>query len=166
MLLADWFVRLAGDHGLEFGQRSSADDRFTIGDPNAFHVVADLIEAAPFLRFVASDSSHQDLVDRISMEASLRVDAADFGGTVWYSTELHEIELEFSPFSLMGPFLQRLGSQTRIAGWRRLGSSILLEFVEDTPEGWPSRSRSLRLGPRFVFIWRLLARAPAPSRRK
>ena len=119
-LLADWFVRVAGESGLEFGQRGSGGDRFTIGDPRAFHVVADFIEEAPFLRFVASDANRQDLVDDISSRASDHVDAGDFGGLAWYSTVLHEVEFGLSPFSVMGPLLQRLGSPTRIAGWRIL----------------------------------------------
>lgn len=139
MLLADWFVCLARESGLDFTQRSSSGQAFTVGDRSAFHVVAHFTENPPFLKFVASDTSRQNLVADIVTKAVSHVERGDFGGIVWYSTELPEVELRSSPFSLMGPFLQRLGSQTRIAGWRRLGNSILLEFVEEVPEGWAEK---------------------------
>jgi hypothetical protein len=139
MLLTDWFVRLAQESNLDLSQRSSNGERFTIGDQKAFHVIAHFTKEAPFLNFVASDDSRQNLIDEISAKAAGYVEARDFGGVVWYSTELHEVKIEFSPFSVMGPLLQRLGSQTRIADWRRLGTNILLEFVEEIPEGWAEK---------------------------
>jgi hypothetical protein len=36
----------------------------------------------------------------------------------------------------MGAFLEQLGNQTRIDGWRRLGGNILLQFVEELPSDW------------------------------
>jgi hypothetical protein len=140
MLLADWFICLARESDLDFGQRSSGAERYTFGEQKAFHVIADFCDEPPFLKFVAIDASRQGVIDQVAAKASEHLDSGDFGGFVWYSTALSEVKHSFSPF-LMGPLLQRLGSQTRIAGWRRLGSSIVLEFVEEIPEGWAQQNQ-------------------------
>jgi len=139
MLLADWFAHLARESGLDFAQQGTTGQAFTLGAPNAFHVTAHFIETPPFLNFVASDPHRQGIVDAIVPKAVGQVERGDFGGVVWYSTELHEVELKLFSSSFMGPFLQRLGSQTRIAGWRRLGTNILLEFTEDLPADWDEK---------------------------
>ncbi len=130
MLLADWFAHLARESDLHFNQHGTSGQAFTMGAPNAFQVTAHFIETPPFLDFVASDPDRQDVVDAIVPKALGHVERGDFGGVAWYSTELHEVEFKLFSSSLMGPFLQRLGSQTRIAGWRKLGTNILLEFNE------------------------------------
>ncbi len=140
MLLADWFSHFARESGLDLTQHGASDQAFTLGAPNAFHVTANFTDAPPFLNFVASDPGQQRVVDAIVPRAVDRVERGDFGGVVWYSTELHELEFKLSSSSFMGPFLQRLGSQTRIAGWRRLGTSILLEFTEDLPADWDKKT--------------------------
>ena len=136
MLLADWFNNLGGEFGMEFTQHSASEQAFTMGVPNAFYVTAHFTNDSPFLRFVASDASQQNLVDEIVAKAIDHVNQQDFGGLVWYSTWLNEVDLAFSSFSPMSSFLQRLGNQTRIAGWRRLGANVLLEFVEKIPPDW------------------------------
>lgn len=161
MLLADWFAQIANESGLGLNQRGSSSDRFTIGDPNGFHVVADFIDEDPFLKFSASDATRQNVIDDISTKAAVRVARGDFGGVAWYSTELHEIELQFSPFSVMGSLLHRLGGQTRIAGWRRLGSNILLEFVEEIPEGWAEQQPLL--APKTRVKVHIAAPGPGPG---
>jgi hypothetical protein len=145
MLLADWFANLAGQSGLDFEQHGSSGEAFTLGAPNAFHVTAHFIEKPPFLNFVPSDPGRQGVVDAIVREAVGRVERGDLGGRVWYSTELHEVEYKPSslPITGWGPLLQRLGNQTRILGWRRLGNEILLEFVEELPRDWDERRHCL-----------------------
>jgi hypothetical protein len=39
----------------------------------------------------------------------------------------------------MGSFVERLSIQTRIAGWRRLGANVLLEFAEELPPEWDEK---------------------------
>lgn len=135
MLVVDWFSRLAAERGFVFGQRGASREAFTLGDPRTFQVTAHFTDTPPFLTFVASDRNRQDIVDAIVPQAIRRVENGDFGGHVWYSAELHETELKLTfPFS--GPFFHRLGSQTRIVGWRRLSADVLLEFVENIPDGW------------------------------
>lgn len=158
MLLADWFAHLARESGLDLTQHGTSGQAFTLGAPNAFHVTAHFIEAPPFLNFVASDPGRQGIVDAIVPKAVGHVERADLGGVVWYSTELHEVELRFSPLSLIGPFLQRLGSQTRIAGWRRLGASILLEFVEKERDP-PSEEKHI-LAPKAIVYVHIAAPGP------
>jgi hypothetical protein len=158
MLLADWFVCLARNSDLDFGQRSSGARQYTFGNQNAFHVIADFCDEPPFLKFVASDASRQDVIDEVAAKASEHLDSGDFGGFVWFSTALSEVDLSFSPFSLMGPLLQRLGSQTRIAGWRRLGTSVLLEFVEEIPEGWAQQDQIF--APKVVVHVHIAAPGP------
>ena len=138
MLLADWFARLAHDSGIDLKGYGKSGDTFTLGASNEFHITAHFIGAPPFLRFVASDIAKQEVVDSISREAAGHVERGDFGGTVWYSTILHETELKISPL-FMGSFFERLGSQTRVLGWRRLGSNILLELTEDLPADWDQK---------------------------
>ncbi len=133
MLLADWFARLAREAGLPLNQYGSGNEAFTLGAPNEFNVTAQFIQELPFLRFLSSDAARQELVDKIAQQAVTRVEAGDYGGIIWYSASLPADGFQLaSPFS-MGPFLQQLGSQTRIVGWRRLGSNILIEFTEELP---------------------------------
>jgi hypothetical protein len=158
MLLADWFVCLARESGMEFDQRGSSGNRFILGSPKDFHVAADFIDDDLLLAFTASDSGRQGVVNDIARKAFDRLAAGDVGGAVWYSTEFHEVKLDFPPFSIMGPLLQRLGSQTRILGWRRLGGNVLLEFLEDIFEGW-AEDKPL-LAPKAVV--RVHIAAPGP----
>jgi hypothetical protein len=139
MLLADWFAHLARAGGLDLTQYGTSGQAFTVGAMNAFHVTAHFTESPPFLDFVASDTSRQDDVNAIVAKAIDHVERRNLGDIVWYSTGLHEVEFKPATFSLMGSLLQRLGSQTRIAGWRRLGTNVLLEFVEDVPDGWAEK---------------------------
>lgn len=135
MLLADWLARLAGEAGLEFSQFGTSGEAFTLGSPKDFSVRAEFIEDEPYLRFVPSEPRHDVLISKLVDEASSLVASGDFGGTVWYSTEVHETVFSMATPQFMGPLLQRLGNQTRISGWRRLGGEILLEFTEEAPEG-------------------------------
>jgi hypothetical protein len=136
MLLADWFARLAREAGLRLNQYGSSNEAFTLGAPNEFNVTAKFVHECPFLRFLSSDAARQELVDSLARQAAARVEAGDYGGTIWYSVSLAAVGFQLaSPFS-MGPFMQQLGSQTRIVGWRRLGSNILFEFTEELPADW------------------------------
>lgn len=135
MLLFDWFARLARESGLEFSQHGAGERAFNLDPPNAFHITAHFIERPPSLEFVASDGNRQSLVDSIAARAASSVQGNGFGGTVWYSTELREVPIALSSISLIAPLLERLGSQIRITGWRRLGPSIMLEFAEELAEG-------------------------------
>ncbi len=148
MLLADWFAHLARESDLDLTQWGTGAQAFTLGLPNGFQVTAHFVEASPFLNFIASDPSRQNLVDAIVPKAVAHVERGDFGGVVWYSTTLPEVEWKLSSPSFMGPLLQRLGSQTRIAGWRRLGANILLEFKEVVPDG--SDEKTHVLAPKAV----------------
>lgn len=157
MLLADWFARLARESGLDLAeQHGTSGQSFILGVANAFHVTAHFTEASPFLNFIASDPAQQSTVDSIVAQAVGRVERSDFGGPVWYSTELHEDALVLSPV-LMGSFFQRLGSQTRIAGWRRLGPSIILEFIEELADWDPAKAL---FSPKAVVHVRIAAPGP------
>jgi hypothetical protein len=139
MLLADWFAHLAREAGLPLDQYGSGSEAFTLGAPNAYNVTAQFIQERPFLRFLSSDAARQELVDSLVQQAVARVEAGDYGGIIWHSASLPAVGFQLaSPFS-MGPFLQQLGSQTRIVGWRRLGSNILLEFTEELPSDWDEK---------------------------
>jgi hypothetical protein len=143
MLLADWFARLAGELGLPFSQHGFSNEAFTLGTPDAFNVTAHFIEERPFLRFVSSDVTRQDIVEELVQQAVARIEAGDYGGTVWHSASLATLKFQVSaPFSI-GPLLQQLGSQTRILGWRRLGSNVLIEFTEELPPDWDEQNTLL-----------------------
>lgn len=136
MLLADWFAHLARKAGLPIDQYGNSDNTFTFGSSNAFNITAQFIQDSPFLRFISSDISQQELVNSIAQQAFTHVNANDFGSIVWYSTSLPASGFQLSPPYSMGPFLEQLGIQTRIIGWRRLGSNILIEFTEELPPDW------------------------------
>lgn len=161
MLLADWFGRLAGEAGLDLSQHGTSGDAFTLGSPTSFNVRAQFIDDEPFLRFVASDSTRDALVARIAAEAISRTAALDLGGEVWFSIELHEVAWSMASPQFMGTLLQRLGSQTRITGWRRLGGSVLLEFTEDDSEGGQEKARLL--APKAVVKVHVAAPGPGPG---
>lgn len=145
MLLVDWFTRLSREAGVNFQQRSGDAQTFRVTDPTGFEVSATSTDTEPQLTFVSSDPARQAETNTIVAEAVRRIDDEGFGGVVWYSEEMSEADLPFfSPFSLMGPFFQRLGGQERILGWRRLGGNVLLEFTEDpgTEQGSPFAPRA------------------------
>lgn len=158
MLLADWFAQLARESGVEFGQQSSSDHSYTLGSPGSLHVTARFIDSPPFLGFVASDSGRQGFIDTIAAEAVVKVERGDLCGPVWYSTDLQEMEFSLSLPSFMGPLLQRLGSQTRITGWRRLGRDVLLEFTEALPANWNEKPQLL--APKAIVHVHIAAPGP------
>jgi len=143
MLVADWFAHLARASGMTFSQQGTSGQAFTMGAPNEFHVTAEFVDAPPFLKFLASDPAQQKAIDALVVMAIGNVERGDLGSAVWYSTDLHEVQFALVPSSWMGSLLQRLGNQTRIVGWRRLGSSILLEFTERLEEGQEGKDRLL-----------------------
>jgi hypothetical protein len=148
---------------MNVGQHGTSGQAFTIGAPNDFHITAHFVDAPPFLKFVASDPARQSAIDRLVPMAVAKVEHGDFGSGVWYSTELHEIQFTLaSPSFWMGSFLQRLGNQTRIVGWRRLGPSILLEFTEILEQGDEEGKQRL-LAPQAVVHVQIAAPGPAPG---
>jgi hypothetical protein len=142
MILADWFARLGRDAGLPLHQYGSSGNSSTFGSPNEFNVTAKFTDRHPFLEFHASEQARQALVEDLARQATVRVSNGEFGGVVWHSAPLASVGFQLtSPFS-MGPFLQLLGAQTRIDGWRRLGRDVLLEFKENPPID-PDKSNDL-----------------------
>jgi hypothetical protein len=133
MVLADWFSRLGTEAGFEFEQHGRSGTAFTIGVPPRLHVTAEHVAVPPYLKFVASDPSAQSVIDDLASKAAERVTKRDFGGPIWYSTQIADRGFKLTP-SFMGSFLERLGNQTRISGWRRLGRNVLLEFREAPSE--------------------------------
>jgi hypothetical protein len=133
LLLVDWFAELACSSGYALKKSGQGDKTFFFGDAKHFHVSAHQINHHPFIDFVASDPGRQGIVDAIVREAVKRVERGDFGGIVWYSTELHDVNKLINSISFIPSFLQRLGMQQRILGWRRLGRNILLDFTEKLP---------------------------------
>lgn len=161
MLLADWFGRLGVDAGLSLTQHGTSGNAYTLGSPSSFNVRAEFIDDEPYLRFVPSDPSHDELIGRLAAEAAARVRAGDFGGEVWYSTELHEIAFSMASPQFMGTLLQRLGNQTRISGWRRLGGGVLLEFTEERAEG--ENGKPALLAPKAVVKVHIAVPGPWPG---
>lgn len=142
-LVADWFARLGEEAGLHFDQRGTSSQSFRFGNPNAFHVTADFTDEVPYLRFIASDAAKQALVDKLVQRAIAHIDKGEIGGIVWYTATLSEVPPAFPSHSMMSDFLLRLGNQVRIDGWRRLGSSVLLEFQEEKPDDWEAKPQIL-----------------------
>lgn len=134
MLLADWFRRLGLEAGLPLTQYGSSGEAFSVGDPKGLLVTAQHVDHHPYLAFRSNDPSLTDTVERIAAQAAARVANGELGATLWYSGAFQEPPLKMSAFSLIGDFVSRLGSQTRIAGWRRLTEGILLEFLEEASE--------------------------------
>lgn len=161
MLLADWLGRLAVDAGLDLSQHGTSGDSFTLGSPASFNVRAEFIEAEPYLRFMPSDSTHDELIAKLAAEAVVRVAAMDFGGEIWYSTELHELPWTMSSQQFMGTLLQRLGNQTRIVGWRRLGGDVLLEFTEEAANAVDGEASLL--APKAVVKVHVAVPGPRPG---
>ena len=138
-LLADWFVRLAGEAGFHFDQRGASSRSFTFGNPKSFHVTADFTDEVPYLKFIASDAAKQKLIDKLVQRAISHVAKGDTGRIVWFSATLSEVPPAFPSHSMISDLLLRLGNQVRIEGWRRLGSQALLEFQEEKPEDWDTK---------------------------
>lgn len=140
MLCADWLSQLGCEAGLPFSQYGSSGDSLTIGSPNDLHVTAYSADDEPYLRFVSSDRSRQSQIDSLALEAASRVKHGKFGSTVWHSATCLAPDYQIAaPFS-MGSFVERLSNQTRILGWRRLGSNVLINFAEELPKDWDPKN--------------------------
>jgi hypothetical protein len=146
---------------MNFSQHGTSGQAFTIGAPNDFHVTAQFVETPPFLKFVASDPARQNAIDQLVPMAVAKVEGGDFGSGVWYSTELHEIQFTLASSSWVGSLFQRLGNQTRMVGWRRLGPSILLEFTEVPDQDGEGKQRLL--APPAVVHVHIAAPGPTPG---
>jgi hypothetical protein len=124
-------VHFAKIGGLSLSQRGQNSNQLTFGNGAGRDVVASFVDDPPYLAFVASLPQDVELVKKAAALAAKRVAANDLGGEVWYSFGLNEAELNlFSALGGITPLILRLGTQVRIAGWRRLGPSVLLEFRE------------------------------------
>lgn len=134
-LTADWFGRLAEQAGLMLTQQGTSGVSFTFGSPDGLRVTAAPIEEEPFLAFTSSDQSRAEEVGQLASRAALEAALPHFGGEVWYSTSMLETPWSLATAQPMSSLILRLGTQTRIIGWRRLGRSILLEFSEEQLEG-------------------------------
>lgn len=161
MLLADWFAALGREAGLELDQHGRSGEAFTLGSPKDFNVRAEFIDSEPYLRFVPSDSTRDELIRKLEAEAAARVQRFELGESVWYSTELHEEPFNLAKAPFMGRFMQRLGNQQRIVGWRRLGQVALLEFAEEIPEG--EEGKSMLFAPKAIVRAHLAVPGPRPG---
>jgi hypothetical protein len=158
MLAADWFRRLAGEAGLALNQHGASGEAFTLGAPSEFHVAARFQDQPPYLTFVASDPSCQELVDALAQRAVAQVASGNFGDFVWHSVSMAVSGFKLAPPFSMGPFLQQLESEVRIVGWRRLGRDVLVEVKEDLPDDW-NESKAL-FAPKAVVHVHIAVRSP------
>jgi hypothetical protein len=124
-------VRFAAEEDIVLSSRGQSGDSLTLGEGKGTDVIARFSDSPPFLIFSSQASLNTAAIARAARRAEERVPANDFGGEAWFSFELHEQELNlFAPHSGITALVLRLGTQVRITGWRRIGSSVLLEFGE------------------------------------
>jgi hypothetical protein len=161
-LLADWFAHLAASEGVALPPSGRSGDRLTFGAAGGREVSAHFIPHPPYLEFVAKDPADQAVVAALVAKAKAKVLAGAFGSEVWYTFELREPPFNmFSPHSVMGGLMLRLGTQQRISGWRRLGGSVLLEFTEGkSPEANPDKPL---LAPPAVVKVHVVVPGPMPG---
>ena len=141
MLLGDWFRRLALEAALPLDQYGSSGEAYSYGSPKEFHVKAEFIEKPPYLNFVSSEAERQKLIDGLAKKAIQHFEKGNFGGVTWHTTTITTSTNNFAQPNSMGSFLQLLGAQTRILGWRRLGEDVLLEFAEERSEDFEKREQ-------------------------
>ncbi len=138
LLCVDWVMKLGQEAGLPFHQWGSGGGLLMIGTGDGFHVTVELLQVKPYLVFTCSDAKKQPQIDALVQAAVLKIRDGDLGAMVWFSTACPIGEWQLG--SLSGAFIERLNQQTRISGWRRLGPSLLVEFVEDLPSDWNAAS--------------------------
>src|SRR5262249_15398345 len=97
MLVADWFARLAREAGLPLNEHGSSEDSFSFGSPTGLNVTARFSDQPPYLKFVASDISQQELVDRLAHEAFARVANGTFGEPIWHSVSMPAVGFQLAP---------------------------------------------------------------------
>lgn len=158
-LTADWFGRLADEAGLGLTQQGTSGASFTFGRSDA-QVTAAPVDEEPFLAFSSTDPTLAEQVDELAEQAATEAARPSFGGEVWYSTSMLEAPWSMATPQFMGSLILRLGTQTRITGWRRLGRSILLEFTEEQPEG-DAEGKPQLLAPKAEV--RLHVAVPGPT---
>lgn len=133
-LSASWLRRLAGEAGYDVSQSSLSFAPFIIGPQDGFHIYVTPSAEHPWVNAVASDPAQQEEIDALAQKSGDLAAASDLGGHLWYT-----ITLASEPFGIDATFMDRLQeiltNQSRFVGWARLGSSILLEFREELPDG-------------------------------
>lgn len=129
-LLADWFRRLANDDGIPLHSYGISGETITLGAADSFQVIATFVDDFPHLEFRSSQADRQATVDELAKRAIDRVQDVQIGETVWYTAHCVAADHRFAGTSWLGSLIERLGNQTRISGWRRLGNDILIEFIE------------------------------------
>lgn len=138
MLLADWVSRLlceAGEAVTHWG--TSGDGTFTLVVRGAFEAVGRPIEDPPYLKFTATASEYQAVLDHAVLKATEALVHSDFGGHVWHTMELQQSDIGI-PMILSGAFMQRLGLQQRITGGDVSGRGFCLNS-----KSLPSRNRKI-----------------------
>ena len=113
---------------------------FVIGPPDGLHITVTPEDSCPWIAAVSSDAERQAEIDELVKRSGALAARDfgpdnDFGGDIWYLCRL-----DGEPQTLFGPMFQshilhRLHAPRRILGWVRLGDRVLLNFLEDLPEG-------------------------------
>src|SRR5690348_13351621 len=159
-LLMDWFEHFAIASGLAITQRGTVGGKYTFGTISGTGVTATPTDAPTWLSFAAEDVANRTAVGEAASKARSKVDAGDFGSEIWYSVPLREPVFNF--FASRSAFIFRLGTQMRIKGWRRLGSSILLDFDETTSEEGVKKADAL-FAPQALVTAHIAVPCPFPG---
>jgi hypothetical protein len=136
LLFAAWAQYYATD-SLNFQQHGSGSTAegtttYSFGDPTKDNFVLEVTPAGDWSVRSSSGISDKD-VEAIITSALEKVSSGDLGGDVVYQTTLQAKPFSMSPVA-MSNFARLLGDQRWIAGARRLGDRVLLDFVPAQPE--------------------------------
>lgn len=127
-------MHLSREAGIAFNRHSFNGQEFAFDASTGFHVTAAPTEKGDLLEFVSNDATQQQKINSIAREANSRASHMELGSTVWYSARCVAPECMSSGTFSIGSFMEQLGSQTGILGWRRLGGSVLIEFTHEVPK--------------------------------
>ncbi|MBK8647443.1 MAG: hypothetical protein IPN16_13030 [Gemmatimonadetes bacterium] len=130
LLTADWLRVLGNEADFAYHNHSANGATLVLQGRGDFEVVCSRLAATPYLALASNDPTRTHLVESQLLEAVRRAQEGRLGGYWWYTSLLTERPLQLPGPNIFLDLVQRLGSQRRITGWRRLSHNVLLEFEE------------------------------------
>lgn len=134
LLAADWLRVLGNKADFAYHNHSANGATLVLQGRDGFEVVCSRLAEPPYLALASNDTTRTDLLKRQLFEAVRRAEQGTLGEYWWYTSLLTERPLQLPGPNILLDIVQRLNSQRRIAGWRRLSHNVLLEFEEEIRE--------------------------------
>lgn len=134
LLTADWLRVLGNEADFAYHNHSANGPTLVLQGHGDFELVCSRLAEPPYLALASNDATRAKRLESQLQEAARRAENGMLAGYWWYTSLLTERPLQLPGPNIFLDLVQRLGSQRSIAGWRRLGHNVLVEFEEEVRE--------------------------------